>query len=185
MRIGIDIDDVITNTSKVIEEYVAKDENSAILQEHIKEIMRGIPSIPEIVDFGNKTYIKVFQEVTPKENACKVLKDLIDRGNEIYLITGRGYKVDNISEIIKITKKFLKDNDIQYTKIIFNAFNKAKTCLDNKIDLMIDDSVDHCEEVSKIGIKSILFTTNVNKDVNTKITRVNNWLELEEMVNLM
>ena len=71
----------------------------------------------------------------------------------------------------------------KYTKIIFNAIDKAKLCLENNIDLMIDDSTEHCEEVNNIGVKSILFTTNVNKNIDTKIERVSNWIELEKTIN--
>ena len=60
MRIGIDIDDVITNSSELIEEYVMKDKNSKKLQEHMKEIMKGNLSEPEVISFCMDNYLKVF-----------------------------------------------------------------------------------------------------------------------------
>ena len=35
----------------------------------------------------------------------------------------------------------------------------------------------------KENIKSILFTSEINKTIPTKIERVNNWLELEEKID--
>ena len=69
MKIGIDIDDVITSTSEKIEEYIMKDNNRQKLQEHMKEIMKGNPSEPEVMSFCMENYLRVFQEVKTKDNA--------------------------------------------------------------------------------------------------------------------
>ncbi len=185
MKIGIDIDDVITNTSEKIEEYIMKDNNRQKLQEHMKEIMKGNPSEPEVMSFCMENYLRVFQEVKPKDNASKVIQDLLDKGNEIYLITARGENLEFFRGSEKVTKKFLEDNNIKYTKIIFNAINKAQLCVDNQIDLMIDDSIEHCEDIENVGIKSIVFTSNVNKKTFTIVERVDNWLDLENKLNKM
>ena len=185
MKIGIDIDDVITNTSEKIEEYVVKDINRQKLQEHMKEIMKGNPSEPEVISFCMENYLRVFEKVKPKDNASKVIQNLLDKGNEIYLITARGENLEFFRGSEKVTKKFLEDNNIKYTKIIFNAVNKAQLCVDNQIDIMIDDSVEHCEDIKNVGIKSIVFTSNVNKNTSTTVERVNNWLELENKSNEM
>lgn len=185
MKIGIDIDDVITNTSETIEEYVVQNNNSKKLREHMKEIMKGNPSDPEVIEFCMETYLKVFQKVKLKENAKEVIQSLLDKGNEIYLITARGENLEFFRGSEKVTKEFLEDNNIKYTRIIFNAVNKAQLCVDNKIDLMIDDSIEHCEDVKNVGIDSIVFTSKVNKNVHTTVERVNNWLELEARLNEM
>lgn len=48
---------------------------------------------------------------------------------------------------------------------------------------MIDDSVRYCIEIEKENIKSILFTSIVNKSIDVKVPRVNNWLELKKMID--
>ena len=183
MKIGIDIDDVITNTSEIIEEYVVKDNNREKLQEHMKEIMKGTPSDPEVIKFCMKNYLRAFKNVKAKDNASSVIQNLFDIGNEIYLITARGDNIEFFKGSEEVTKKFLENNNIKYTKIIFNAINKAQICLDNEIDIMIDDSIEHCEEVKNAGIRSIVFTSSVNKTTYTILERVNNWLELEIILN--
>lgn len=185
MKIGIDIDDVITNTSEKIEEYVVKDNNREKLQEHMKEIMKGTPSDLEVIKFCMENYLRVFKMVKSKENASKVIQNLLNQGNEIYLITARGDNSEFFKGSEEVTKKFLEDNNIKYTKIIFNAINKAQICLDNEIDIMIDDSIEHCEDIKNAGIKSILFTSNVNKETYTTVERVDSWLDLEKKITLM
>lgn len=183
MRIGIDIDDVITNTSEKIEEFVMKYKNSEKLKKHMTEIMKGNPSEPEVVEFCIENYLKVFKKVKIKENASKSIQNLLDNGNEIYLITARGENLKFFKGSEKVTLDFLKENNVKYNKIIFNAVNKAQLCIDNKVDLMIDDSVTHCEDVKNVGIRSIVFTSKVNKNIDTSIDRVNDWLELEKKIN--
>ena len=47
---------------------------------------------------------------------------------------------------------------------------------------MIDDSVQHCENVAKENIKTIVFTSIVNEKIKTSITRANNWVELKSKI---
>ena len=182
MKIGIDIDDVVTDTSEVIKEFIKEDSNSQKLQENLKNIMKGNPSDPEVVLFCKKVYLKAFQNTKTKDNVSKVIEDLLNRGDEIVFITARGDNLDFFKGSEKITKDFLEQNNIKYTKIIFNAINKTQLCLDNHIDLIVDDSVEQCEDSRKAGIKSIVFTSGVNIDIPTTIERVSNWLELEKKI---
>ena len=182
MRIGIDIDDVVTDTSEIIEMFVKADNNSHKLQKHIKTIMKGNPSEPEVVSFCKRIYLEAFRKAKAKDNVSEVIKKLLDKGNEIFFITARGENLDYFKDSEKVTKEFLKQNNIKYTKIIFNAIDKTQLCLDNHIDLIIDDSVEQCEDTRKAGIRSIVFTSKVNRDTPTTIERVSNWLELEEKI---
>ena len=182
MRIGIDIDDVVTNTSEIIEGFIKAESNSQKLQKHIKNIMKGNPSEPEVVLFCKKVYLEAFRKAKVKDNVSRVIENLLDKGNEIFFITARGDNSDFFKGSEKVTTEFLERNNIKYTKILFNATDKAKLCLNNKINLRIDDSVEHCEDARKAGIKSIVFTSRVNKGILTAIERVDNWLALEEKI---
>ena len=74
------------------------------------------------------------------------------------------------------------ENDIVYDKIIFNAFDKARICKAEGIDILIDDSIKLCEEAKNVGIKAIVFNSIVNKNRETKLKRVNNWKDLEKII---
>ncbi len=73
MRIGIDIDDVITDTSEIIEEFVLESANKQKLLGHMKDIMKGTPSEPEVVSFCLKNYLRAFERVKPKNNVSEVI----------------------------------------------------------------------------------------------------------------
>lgn len=182
MRIGFDIDDVITDTSGSMKEYIIKYDENGELMANIEDIMRGDASTPFIENFFVEHFLEIAKNAKIKENAVRVIKKLFDSGNEIYLITARGEKRKIFHDTEALTLEYLKKNNISYTDIIFNAIDKAKLCVDNHIDLMIDDSIKHCEEVRNKNINSILFTSVVNKSLPTTVTRVNNWLELEEKI---
>ena len=51
MRIGIDIDDVITDTSSSIRKYIDKSDNKGHIYNHIEEVMRGEMPTQEIKNF--------------------------------------------------------------------------------------------------------------------------------------
>lgn len=183
MKIGIDIDDVITNTSESMKEYIIKYDKNGDVKAHIEEVMRGEMPTPQIKKFFDDNSVGIFRDAKVKKDASDVMKRLIDKGHELFIITSRGEIKFKGSE--EFTVEYFKQNNISYTKLLFNSFEKAKICEENNIDIMIDDSAKYCEEISKKNIKSVLFTSEVNKDINVNLTRVNNWLELEkEIVNV-
>ncbi|MBO5479361.1 MAG: hypothetical protein J6A04_06735 [Clostridia bacterium] len=185
MKIGIDIDDVITDTSASMKDYIIKYDKNGELLENIEDIMRGDASTPFIEKFFAEHFLDIARNAKVKENAARIIKKLLDSGHEIYLITARGEKRKIFKGAEALTLDYLKSNHICYTNIIFDAVDKAGLCKDYQIDLMIDDSIKHCEAVRNENIKSILFTSIVNKSLSTTVERVDNWLELEEKINNM
>ena len=67
-----------------------------------------------------------------------------------------------------MTKNLLDSYNIKYNKIITGAGKKAELCVENNIDLLIDDSIKHCTNLSNIGIDTLLFNSINNKDIETK-----------------
>lgn len=182
MRIGFDIDDVITDTSGSMKEYIIKYDENGELMANIEDIMRGDASTPFIEKFFMNHFLEIAKNAKVKENAVRVIKKLFDNGNEIYLITARGEQRKIFKGAEALTLEYLNENNICYTNIIFNAIDKAQLCIDNHIDLLVDDSIKHCEAVRNVNINSILFTSIVNKSLPTTVTRVDTWLELEEKI---
>lgn len=180
MRIGIDIDDVITDTSIEMKDYIMQYDENGELSNYMEDVMRGDMTNPTIKKFFAENSTKIFSNAKMKDNANEVIRRWLKAGNEIFIITSRGEI--KFKDSTKITTEYLKLHDIQYTKILFNSFEKAKICKDNNIDIMIDDSEKYCKEIAQEGIKSILFTSEVNKKINTTIERADSWLELEQKV---
>lgn len=180
MRIGIDIDDVITDTSSKLIEFINTYDKNNQMKDYLVEILRGEVPTLEIQEVIYNNSLEIFGKVDVKPNVSKVINGFIDNGHEVFIITSRGNLRYSNSE--KFTIEFLKKHNINYTKILFNCFDKAEICKQNDIDVMIDDSVKYCEEIQEKNIKSFVFTSIVNKDINTNVPRVNNWLELNESI---
>lgn len=180
MRIGIDIDDVITDTSLAMKKYTDKYDNNSDIYNYIEEVMRGEMPTEEIKEFFRENSIDIFKNVTVKVNASEVIQELLNNGNEIFIITSRGDMKFKGSE--QLTLEYLKLNKINYTRILFNSFEKAKICKDNNIDVMIDDSAKYCSEIKKQNMEAILFTSEVNKSSDVKLPRVKDWIELKEKI---
>lgn len=117
-----------------------------------------------------------------------IAKEYIDKlkenGHSIYIITGR----DNgeYSDSYNMSKEWLDNNFIYYDKLILtNAYKndkhgKTEKCLENHIDIMINDSVHICQDCIDNNITTVLMDTPYNKQVN--MTRVHNWKELYEFI---
>lgn len=184
MRIGIDIDDTIMDTSDIIIEYANKYNedfpgNEEIIN-NLENIARGVLKTENVRSFFDTYAEQILSKPKIKDNIGKVIENLISKGNKIIFITARGEKI--FKNIEKLTKNYLQQNNIRYHKIIFDSYNKVYDCIENKIDIMIDDSENTCEKLLTTEVKPILFNSVCNKGKEVGCTRVNNWLELETVL---
>jgi uncharacterized HAD superfamily protein len=180
MTIGIDIDDTITNTSELITEYAKK-----YLGFSEEEVINNIVCAPEItgkiLDFYYEYLPQMMAKYTLKANVREVIERLKAKGHKIVIVTARGYTVK--SGLIEITKKYFEQHNIIVDKMIFKAKNKVNACLENGINLMIDDSIKVLEDLQKNGVHTLLFNSVSNRGVKTDINRIENWLDLVKYVN--
>ena len=188
MKIGIDIDNVISNfNEELIKEYLMHDKelrNTGIINENAKYIRNGMF---DWTDDEEKTFYKEnIERIAKNLKVIKGAKEYIEKLHEdehlIYIITGR----DNgeYSEPYKMTKQWLDANNIYYDNLIltdaYDKHAKTKKCLEHNIDIMIDDSVGICSDCIENGITTILMDTPYSKYSN--IQRVKNWREFYEYI---
>ena len=120
----------------------------------------------EEIEFYKTNIERIATNLKIINNADKFINKLLEDGNEIYIISGR----DNgeYKDPYDMTKKWLAKNNILYTKLILtNAYDShAKTveCLNNKIDIMIDDSTRICVDLKENGIKVLMMNTRFNQN---------------------
>ena len=114
MKLGIDIDDVIVDTSKIIEEYISRLDNNGDIINHMEEIMRGDISNEIISRFIDSNVVEIMRKAKVKENAKSVLKKLKE-SNDIILITSRGEERFKGTE--KLTLDYLEENGIVYDNL--------------------------------------------------------------------
>ena len=114
-----------------------------------------------------------------KVGAKEVINRLHDEGNKIIFISFRKGKY--INEPYILTKNYLDRNGFKYDKIYVDTGSKADECLEEHVDLFIDDKESHCEDVSNAGIDVILFTNAYNHD-EKRFVRKDNWEDIYKYI---
>lgn len=188
MNIGIDIDDTITETYKVTDLY-AKEYTENILKRKfvINKIEISDPmwakylyswTVEEDKNFWYLYYEKVVDNTYPKDEAIEIINELSEENN-IIIISAR----INNNIIAQKTEEWLKRYKVKYNKLFLNHLDKRQIAKENNIDLFIDDSFNTCKQISKMGIRTFLMNSRVNKDIeDEKIERVFSWKEIKEKI---
>lgn len=194
MRIGIDIDDTITDTYEVLFNYAQRynveelHKSAAInmgkcTSHHYTSFMHNWND-DEASKFWRKYYLEILGKVRPKTFAKEYISKLAEN-NEIYLITARFD--DDTESAKKVTEEWLKDHGIKYDKLILKAEQKDIVAKENNIDIFIDDSFDNCQSVSNAGIKTYLMDSRTNRvldESKENFSRVYSWAHLYQQLNL-
>ena len=188
MKIGIDIDNVISNfNDTLLTEYLLHDKelrNSGIINKNADYIRKGMFdwNENEETNFYKNNIERIAKKLGVIEGAKEYIDKLHDDGHIICIITGR----DNgeYTEPYNMTKKWLEDNNIYYDDLIltdaYDKHAKTKQCLEHNIDIMIDDSVSICSDCVENGITTILMDTPYNR--YSDIQRVKSWKEFYRYV---
>ncbi len=178
MKIGLDIDDTLTNT---------KEQQIIYWQEYYKNNPRNgySKTLPSTInDFGDE-YIQTFWDTyrTPlsfdstfKVNAAKIITKLRKEGHIICIVTSR--PDEKYPNLHKHLKDWFKKNNIIVDFIYTNIRNKGLFCHQKNIEIFIDDDIKHIKSANNYHIKTILF--NKNKSYNGYQTT--NWLELYKII---
>ena len=185
MKIGIDIDNVISNfNEELLKAYIEHDKelrNTGIINKNATYIRNNMFdwSEQEENEFYKLNIERIAINLKAIEGASKYIKKLKEDGHTIYIITGR----DNgeYSDPYTMTENWLKKYDIVYDKLFlvdaYNSHSKTEICLENNVDIMIDDSKKMCKDIKEHGIKTILMDTLYNRDTN-EFERVHSWEEI-------
>lgn len=183
MRIGIDLDDTITKTDEILFKYakIYNKEEKILFNINREEwnLTKAFGWNEEnIKGFFSKYLKSIYEEAEIKENAKERINKLKDDGNEIIVITARDTK--SLKEVHEVCENWLISNKINVDKIVVDGEDKAQKCLENKIDIFIDDNICNCENVyNNLKIPVLLMNSRYNKDYqNPKIKRVYNWNEI-------
>jgi len=189
MNIGIDIDDTLTETSGALVAY-AQLFNCEINKDTFipKELVAEINNSENIdvymgwnkeqnAEFQIKYVNFLFEHVPFKPLAAEILKKLVGDGHKIFVISARDTETEYNRDAYKLTEKLFKKNKVNYFKLITDCEDKPQACIDNKIDLFIEDRYQICESLCAGGIRAFLMTSphNINFDEPAGITRVHSW----------
>lgn len=190
MRIGIDIDGVLTNIEQwqldCGGKFFSKLDKSVINKDgyEISEIF-GVSDELDSEFWKEYLYDYVTKEPARKY-ANEVIQKLKDEGNEIYIVTARyltDRDTDEGKQMREIVVNWLKEQNINYDKIVFSPEDKLKTCIENNIDVMIEDKVENIEKIST-KIPAICYHAGYNKHCkNDNIYRVYTWYDIYNLIS--
>ena len=189
MRIGLDIDNVVTNfDKKILEEFFKEDKNKrnkGIVNPEGNWIKNMFDwSVDEVESFFNKNMQEFAKTMEPRKDAKYYMDKLLEEGHSLYLISHRSYP--HYTRPYEITKEWLKTKKINYTKLILSkTTNKSKECRENNIDVMFDDVKINCHQLQESGIKCYLMGTNYNQKNLEGLKVVKDWKELYKVINNM
>ena len=187
MRIGIDIDDTLTDVKneliKAGENYARSLGKDIKVDKNFEDKNNNGNKWQEMFQFNYdelKYFLKDIQEsitnkAKPRENVVEVINKLKNDGNEIIIITARDSEFHD--DPYKYSKDWLDKNNIYYDKLVVNARNKEDACIEEKIDLFIDDSESNCLKVNKAGIKTIRVCNEIENN-NSNLICFNNWNDI-------
>lgn len=188
MVIGIDLDDTINDLANQFIYYAKKYNQENLIDYNIKEnewdFDKAYGWDQKHEEKFLKTYIKeVLVKATVKKDASEFISKLKQEGHKIIIITARSR--ENYIGMYELTEIWLKDNNIKYDKLVLESENKDEKCLENNVDVFIDDSVKNCEKVyNALKIPTYMFDSIYNqKEENTHIKRVFSWKEIYKEIH--
>ncbi len=193
MNIGIDIDGVLTN----LENYIATIGKKYMIKNNLgfddtmnKNTIYGFLCKEDSHKFWDAHWENYATTIKMRKKASNIIKKLKKAGNKIIIITARTYDSQIIKGGIKRQKnmekliiKWLDKNNIKYDKIVFSNLNKLNDCLDNKIDVMVEDSVSNIEQL-KDNMKILCFDAKYNRSyTNSQVDRVYSWDDIYNIIS--
>ena len=185
MKYAFDLDDTLSDTATVINEYAVKFDKEFLNGDgKMKEIDNSVDyyyfaealnwNKDNIRDFFKQSYIEIIKKVKIKPLVAETIDKLKKGNNKIYIITARRKREEN--EIENITKKWLDKNKIYYDELYINAKEKFSLVNELSIDYFIDDSYKNCKEVlEKTKAQVFMIETKFNKQIkDNKIKIIKN-----------
>ncbi len=168
------------------------------LTNHYIEINSNGYGIKHVFDCGVEEekkfwykYMVLYALFAPfRKDAARIIKQLNNEGNKIIPVTARAKANENtiIGKLQRAMVIFrLKINRIPYEKIVYCSYENGKelrdkvaACIDNKLDLMIEDKKNNAEVIEQqTNTKTFLYATRNNADIKSKnILRFVNFGEL-------
>ena len=173
MRIGIDIDGVLTDVIRYACDYGSKYFFDKYGKLDINIDSWSLKDMFNVSDEEDKEcWLKIVDNYAINESARPFAAEIIDKikneNNEIYIITARSAsKWDDVNgEMNNILISWLNNNNIKYDKLIVSK-EKLEICKNYKIDIMIEDKTENTEE----NVPSTIMD-NINKEIENATDEV-------------
>ncbi len=188
MVIAIDLDGVVFDTEEYYRTYahlydIKHFQNGLHNHEEMNVFDRHGWSKENANEFYEKYTAEVLRSAPIMAGAKYVIEQVKNAGHRVVCITLRGYYRDCE---IEITEQRLKEENIIFDKIIYNQHNKLSACIEEKVDVIVDDNHNTIKLLAENGIKCLHFRgAGLKKVENENVLEVQNWgAVLQEILNL-
>ncbi len=191
MRIGIDIDGVLTDDDTYRLDAMAKycfENNLPDIENPYKYENKCNWSKEIKEDYSQKYFFEYIKNAPARKFAAEVIEKLHNEGNRIIIITAR-YKTQEDSKIGEQMRNdticWLNKNKIIFDEICYAHCPKTKEIQEKNIDVMIDDSPEILPEIVKYT-KTLCFDNryNINLQYDNMI-RVFSWYDIYSKIKNM
>jgi len=191
MNIGIDIDGVLTDLERATIDFGTKmciEKNWTITMDLSKYLeVEAFGWTSEQADkFWNKYLVEYVTQSPARRFAKEIISKLREEGNNIYIITARdesGMPPEYYGKMQQLTREWLERYEIEYDKLIFaKDSEKLEKCLENNVDIMIEDSPRNIRNISS-KVKVIKFDCQYNKYViGSNIINAYSWYHIYRII---
>jgi len=190
MKIGIDIDEIVTEFVKGYLKVYNKKHGRDARYDKIFSYNLWEPlniSREEAIILADEFYdSQHFQEIELVEGAIEAINKL-GKENEIFFITSRpGHIKDKTREFImkhfsQIKSEIIHSGDFWGG---LGSRTKAQICSELKLDFMIEDNKLYSQEIANSGIKVFLMDKpwNIGVEESNNLVRVKNWEEVMKLI---
>lgn len=187
MKIGIDVDGVILDFERLLRtyadlyDYIELNKNGLVDKSEFYLENRYNWTIKEREEFENKYFLELSKKAHLIPGAKEVINMLREDKHELIIISARGGKIAEMKDVA--LDKF-NEAGLKFDKYYWKQKDKLEIAKKEKIDIMIDDSYNVCESMSKNGIKTIHFRDKDIKKVepNENLIEVSNWGEIYRLI---
>lgn len=189
MRIGIDIDGVLTDEYSFVLDYGTKYFSEKKIKYNLHNDIYDSENIFEVTekqynDFWEKYIFYYSENILIRPFASEVIKRLKSDGNDIYIITSRSfttYENKYKAKMQNIVKEWLDKNNVVYDELIFSR-NKSDICKEKNIDIMIEDKPENISLISKDRLVICYDHPYNNKLTNENIIRCYSWFDIYDKI---
>ena len=179
MKIMVDLDRVVFDCPSAVfllanhlDKKASKSNPLKYVEVDSEEAMNYSSALSFFQLFNDKVLVEV-------EGAVKTLQNWNKQGFEIHFVSSR----PNLKPMKRATVKWLKKNNIDYSKLIFACSNKAEYCKAHHMDAMVDDNYQNCKNTRNEGIPAIWLVNKHNRyDASyfaSKLNIATDWNEID------
>ncbi|MTI83658.1 MAG: hypothetical protein FH756_07085 [Firmicutes bacterium] len=178
--LGIDIDGVIANTQPlIISELNAYFDKTYTVNDfyHITPEKAYNIDRPQLYQFIAERELRLIKAAEPVQGSVEAIHKLKERCR-ITIISAR------TTDFYPNTVDWLRKHGIKHDRVILlGEHDKRKTCLEECVQLFIEDSLENAEQVSSCGIPVYLLNATYNRGkIPDLVRRVDSW---SQIVNLL